>query len=111
MVRPNMKRRQESAIALYFPMVREYTDLSMEREREIKDAIKNAGGSINQSGLFLSATSTLAVVNTATGINLRSVAYIPRRSVTSDVLEMLDLGMHLLWIIYMFINLHNYVHI
>lgn len=92
MVRPNMKHRQEPSIAIYFPMVREYTELSVHREREVKEAIKNSGGSINQSGLFLSATSTLPVVTSATGINRRSVAYIPRRSITSDILLILDLG-------------------
>ena len=74
------------------PMVREHCGLLWESERELKDCIRRVGGSVNQSGVFLSTTSTANVVTKATGINRRSVAYIPRSQVGVDILATLDAG-------------------
>ena len=92
MVRPTVQRKQEPSIALYMPMVREHCSLPSESERELKDAIRRVGGSINQSCLFLSTTSNANYVSKATGINRRSVAFIPRSQVGLDILEALDAG-------------------
>ena len=76
------------------PMVREYCNLTSDEEKELKDAIRKVGGGVNQSGVFLATTSTGTVVLKATGINRRSVAYIPRSKMTLDILEALDAGIH-----------------
>uniref|UniRef100_A0A1X7TUH1 Uncharacterized protein n=1 Tax=Amphimedon queenslandica TaxID=400682 RepID=A0A1X7TUH1_AMPQE len=59
-------------------------------EGDVKDAIRKCGGSINHSGLFLSTTSKETVINRNTGINRRSVAFIPRIKISDDILQMLD---------------------
>ena len=76
------------------PMVREYCSLTSDEEKELKDAFRKVGGGVNQSGVFLAATSTGTVVSKATGINQRLVAYIPRSKMTLDILKALDAGIH-----------------
>ena len=92
MVRPSVQHKKEASIALYMVSVREHCSLSPEMEKELKDAIKSVGGSINQSGLFLSTTSTATTVTKQSGVNRRSVAFIPRDQVGIDLLEALDAG-------------------
>ena len=92
MFRPEVKRKSGDAIALYMPMVREYLQMSPSAEADVKEAIKRAGGCNNQSGVFLSPTSTASVVNTNTGKNQRSVSYIPRSSMPTTLLEVVDKG-------------------
>lgn len=94
MVRPSVSRKEGPSIGLYMPMVREYCNLTSDEEKELKDAIRKVGGGVNQSGVFLATTSTGTVVLKATGINRRSVAYIPRSKMTLDILEALDAGIH-----------------
>lgn len=69
----------------------------LEMRERLKNAIKAVGGSINQSGLFLATTSNSTIVNKGTGINCRSVAFVPREKVLTDVLKELDK--------------HSYIHI
>ena len=99
MVRPSVQHKREASIALYMVTVREHCSLSPEKERELKDVIKSVGGSINQSGLFLSTTSTATTVTKHTGVVRRSVAFIPRSRVGIDLLEALDTGIYILVII------------
>ena len=47
---------------------------------------------VNASGLFLSPASTAIYVTKATGINRRSVLFIPHHVIDADLLEMLDRG-------------------
>ena len=77
---------------IYVVMVRKYIGsyLSPDIERDVKAAIKAAGGVYNVSGVFLKTTSDDTVVNSKTGINGRSVAYIPRSKVAKEVLKVLD---------------------
>ena len=84
--------KAQKAIALYMVSVREHCSLSPEMEKELKEVIKSVGGSINQSGLFLSTTSTATTVTKESGVNRRSVAFIPRGQVGIDLLETLDSG-------------------
>lgn len=92
MVRSFVKTKTGPCVSLYMVMIREYLQMSLlpGNEKELKDAIKKAGGSINQSGLFLATTSNRTVVNKATGINRRSVAFVPRQKVPKDILKELD---------------------
>ena len=92
MVRPSVNRKSGPAIALYIPTVREYLSMSASAEADVKEAIKRAGGCNNQSGLFLSPSSTASVVNTKTGKNQRSVSFIRRSSIPNDLLEAFDKG-------------------
>ena len=88
MVRSYVQRRdkdKEPAIAIYMPAVREY--LSGFEEKGVKEA---TGGEIDKSGLFLKATSEATAVSSATGINRRSVAYIPRSRVTPATIQQLN---------------------
>ena len=77
MFRPVVNRQNGLAIGLYMHMVREYLPMNASAEADVKEAIKRAGGCNNQSGLFLSPTSTATVVNSKTGKIQRSVSYIP----------------------------------
>ena len=92
MVRTCVKTKKGPSVGLYMVMVRDYMSsfLSPKMEGDVKDAIKKIGGSINQSGLFLSTTSKETVINRSTGINRRSVAFIPRIKISDDILQMLD---------------------
>lgn len=93
MVRANVStNRMGPAIGIYIVMVRDYMGsyLSPDVEKDVKAAIKAAGGVYNVSGVFLKTTSDESVVNSKTGINRRSVAYIPRSKVAKDVLNVLD---------------------
>ena len=92
MVRSCVHTKSGPAIGVYMVMVREYMAgfLPPEVEKEVKEAIKRVGGTCNQSGLFLATTSEEAVVNRKTGINRRSVVYIPRSQVSKDLLLRLD---------------------
>ena len=61
MVRSCVVRRgkeREPSVALYMPGVREYVSGEF-NEKEVKDAIKRVGGTINDSGLFLRPASEL----------------------------------------------------
>ena len=58
MVRLSMSRKEGPSIGLYMPMVQEYCSLTSNEEKELKDAIRKVGGSVNQSGVFLATTST-----------------------------------------------------
>ncbi len=77
------------AVGIYVVMVREYmtTYLTCNTDKDVKTAIKAAGGVCNVSGVFLKTTS---VVNAKSGINRRSVAFIPRSQVPKDILNQLD---------------------
>ena len=91
MVRSCVLRRgstREPAVALYLPMVREYVPYF--DEKAVKEAVKLAGGEINQSGLFLASTSNALTVSSATGINRRSVMYVLCAKLTTGVLKRLD---------------------
>ena len=90
MVRPSVRTKSGFAISLYMVMVREYMGEGWTAEKQIKALIKNAGGSVNQSGLFLSSTSK--DVNKFT-VNRRSVAFIPRTKIQKETLELFDEGM------------------
>ena len=50
MFRPSVNCRSGPAIAFYIPMVHEYLSLSPNVEGDVKEAIKRAGGSNNESG-------------------------------------------------------------
>ena len=93
MVRSNVSTtRLGPAVGIYFVLTREYLGayLSPELEKDVKTAIKAAGGVCNVSGVFLKTTSDDTVVNSKTGVNRRSVAYIPRSQVPKEVLKVLD---------------------
>lgn len=92
MVRPSCKHKKEMAIALYMPTAREVCGLTPLVEKELKSTIKEVGGDCNGSGLFLATTSTASIVSKLTGVNRRSVMFIPRCAVDSDLLECLDKG-------------------
>ena len=62
-------------------------------EKEVKAAIKATGGSVNQSGLFLSTTSNDNVVTKKSSVNRRSVAFIPRNKISNELLVLLDKGL------------------
>ena len=66
--------------------------MSASAEADVKETIKRAGGFNNQSGLFLSPTSTATAVNSKTGKIQRSVSYIPRCSMPTNLLEAIDKG-------------------
>lgn len=92
MARSYVERRgkeREPALALYMPGIREYMMGDLD-EREVKEAIRKVGGTVNDSGVFLRPTSEALVVTSATGINRRSVVYIPRSKVPEDILCSLD---------------------
>lgn len=93
MVRSNVKTMKNGpSVGLYIPMVREHLDgyLTSIVEKKVKDAVKDAGGLVNHSGLFLSTTSTASSVTKASGVNRRSVMLLPRDKVSADMLEKLD---------------------
>ena len=92
MFRPSVNCRSGPAIAFYIPMVREYLSLSPNVEGDVKEAIKRAGGSNNESGVFLKPTLTVSVASTKTGKNQRSVSYIPQSSIPTYLLEAIDKG-------------------
>ena len=75
----------------YMPGVGEYLSGEID-EREVKEAIKRVGGTVNASGLFLRPTSDAQVtaVTSATGMNRRSVVYIPRSRVPIDIVKAMD---------------------
>ena len=64
--------------------------LSVDAEKSLKDSIKDMGGLVNKSGLFLKSTSSSTVVNSVTGITRRSVSLIPRQRIAEQILEKLD---------------------
>ena len=70
-------KEREAAVALYMPGVREYVGGEF-NEKELKDSIKRVGGTVNDSGLFLRPASSSIDVTSKTGLNRRSVVYIPR---------------------------------
>lgn len=92
MVRSHVETRAGPAVGIYMVMAREYMEHFLQPgvEKEVKAAIRNAGGSYNQSGLFLASTSNETTVNRKTGINRRSVVYIPRVQVPKETLAHLD---------------------
>ena len=73
-------------------MVWEHSSLPFDSEKRLKDAIKDAGGSVNESGVFLSTTLTATYVSKATGMNRHLVAFIPHSQLNSDLLGRLDAG-------------------
>ena len=75
-------------MGLYMPMIRQYVpDLD---DKKMKETVKQAGGSINRSGLFLAPASKVDTVTSASGVNRRSVIYIPRLKISKGVLKRLD---------------------
>ena len=54
-------------VALYMPLVQEHCALPPEMEKQLK-IVTEAGGVVNGSALFLSNTSTSAIVCKATGV-------------------------------------------
>ena len=73
MVRSIVKTRNGPCVGIYLKMVREYMASFllpvMEKEK--------AGGSYNQTGIFLATTSQETVVTSKSGVNRRSVMLIP----------------------------------
>lgn len=64
-------KEREIAVGLYMPMIRQYVpDLD---DKKMKETVKQAGGSVNQSGLFLAPTSKVGTVTSGSGVNRRSV--------------------------------------
>ena len=92
MIRPSCKHKGNQSIALYFPMVREYCQLSMDSETQLKEAVRGIGGSVNVSGLFMSTTSTDSIVSKANGVNRRSVMFITHNKLDSDLLKVFEIG-------------------
>ena len=92
MIRPSVRHRGEQSIALYMPMVREHCALSCDIEWKVKDAVKEIGGSVNSSGLFLSTTSMDSIVSKANSVNRRAVLFVSRSKLNSDLLALLDNG-------------------
>ena len=92
MIRPSCKHKGNQSIALYFPMVQEYCQLSMDSETQLKEAVRGIGGSVNVSGLFMSTTSTDSIVSKANGVNRRSVMFIPHNKLDSDLLKEFEIG-------------------
>ena len=92
MVRPSYVHKGVPCVAMYMPMVREHCSLSADAEKQIKDAIKAGGGVVNGSAVFLSNTSTATYVCKKTGMNKRSVAFIPHSELNPDELERLNTG-------------------
>lgn len=68
MVRPVYKHKKVLCVALYMPLVREHCALPSEMEKQLKKIVTEAGGVVNGSALFLSNTSTYAIVCKATGV-------------------------------------------
>lgn len=95
MVRPSLRTKNGLVISLYMVMVREYMGEGWTAEKQIKASIKDAGGSINQSGLFLSATSNDVNVTQKSSVNRRSVAFIPRTKISKETLAMFDEGTYM----------------
>ncbi len=54
MVRFNCIPKKEPAVGIYMPTIRVHCGLTQELERDFKLAVKEMGGSVNVSGLFLS---------------------------------------------------------
>ena len=92
MVRPNCSHKKEASIALYMPMVREHCELSPEFERNLKLSVKEIGGSVNMSGVFLCTSSTDCKLHKENSVNRRSVTFIPRSKIDMDLKEQLDQG-------------------
>ena len=92
MVRPNCRHKKEDCIAIYMPMVREHCELSPEFERNLKQSVKELGGSVNMSGIFLCTSSTDCKMHKGNSVNRRSVTFIPRGKVDMDLKEQLDQG-------------------
>jgi hypothetical protein len=64
-------------------MVRELCSLSSDTEKQLKDTIKDGGGAVNGSALFLPTTSTGTSMCKETGINRHVEAFIPHSLMTS----------------------------
>lgn len=94
MVRPSYAHKKVPCVALYMPMVREHCDLLPDVEKKIKEAIKNSGGVVNGSALFLSTTSTAVNVCRATGVNRRAVLFIPHTMLSFEELKGIEHGEH-----------------
>ena len=92
MVRPEYKHKNTPCVALYMPSVREYCSLLPESEKKIKKIVKDVGGVVNGSALFLSNTSTCSTVCKATGVIKRSVLFIPHHEIALDDLDKLKAG-------------------
>ena len=91
MVRSDISRRSGASIGIYIVMLRQYMgQLTAPFECKLKEAVGANGGDINQSGLFLGVNSLANVVSRRTGINRRSVMYIPRNKVPVDILKCID---------------------
>lgn len=91
MVRPVYKHKV-LCVALYMPLVREHCALPPEMEKQLKKIVTEAGGLVNGSALFLSNTSTSAIVCKATGVIRRSVMFVPHTGLVPDNLDRLKAG-------------------
>ncbi len=87
-------RRNEDGkvLAFYMPKLREAINLTPENEKDFKDCISKAGGSNNNSGVFLHPTKEATVVNSSNGINRRSVSMIPVTRIAKDQLDRFTQG-------------------
>lgn len=74
-------------------MVRENCELSLEFEHNLKLSVKEIGGSVNMSGVFLCTSSTDCKLHKENSVNRRSVTFIPRSKIDMDLKEQLDQGM------------------
>ncbi len=81
-------RRNEDGkvLAFYIPKLREYIHLTPANEKDFKECILKAGGSNNNSGLFLHPLKEATEVNSSNGINRRSVSMIPVKRIAPDQL-------------------------
>ncbi len=67
----NRRNEDGKVLAFYIPKLREYIHLT---EKDFKECILKAGGSNNNSGVFLHPTKEATEVNSRNGINRRSVS-------------------------------------
>lgn len=68
-------------------MIRQHCNITPEKEKDLKDIIKSVGGTVNQSNIFLSTTSTATSVTEATGVNGCLVVFIPHCQVGTEFLD------------------------
>lgn len=66
MMHSNVKTKKgESMVSLYFVKIHSYVNITLQEERELKTMIRDIGGAVNSSGLFLSTISTASEVTSS----------------------------------------------
>ncbi len=71
------------ALTLYIPLVREYMNLT--NEKDVKECIVKTGGCNTSSGVFLHPSKEGTQVNSSNSINRRSVSVIPESNIAPDL--------------------------